>query len=76
MLKTVRSPEQAQRRREVKKLATRMVASMSLSEAAKTAQEYASAPLFVAEERELWRQVGQEIEREWGLKAAVCRISL
>lgn len=66
MPKTARSPEQAQRRRDVKKLAIRMMASMSLSEAARTAQEYASLPLFVAEERELWCQVGQEIEGEWG----------
>lgn len=63
MSKTVRSPEQDQRRREVKKLAARMKASMSLSEASRTAQEYASLPLFVADERELWGQVGGEINR-------------
>lgn len=64
MPKTVMSAEQVRRRREVKKLANRMMASMSLSEAVRTAQEYASVPLFVAEERELWRQVGLEIDRE------------
>lgn len=44
MPKTVMSAEQVRRRREVKKLANRMMASMSLSEAARTAQEYASVP--------------------------------
>lgn len=63
MPKTTECLKEARQAREVRKLATRMMASMSLSEASRTAQEYASLPLFVADERELWRQVGLEINR-------------
>jgi hypothetical protein len=64
MSKILEYSERAHQGREVQKLAREMMSSMDLGKASSVAQQYANLPQLSADEREIWRQVRQEIDRD------------